>query len=257
MINSLNKLMQFVSSADKPSDLLNIIKTKNLDLQYSVKCIRSFVIFCEENELLDFLAIHEYKDKIKNTIGVQIDTYVPQEYEIKELLQNTESLDNVIVKLFLETGCRATEFYEFVKTFDVTKFNEKEGVVAYPLFFRRHNKHSYYFFMSKITFDLIVENIIELKTYSLEYLKNKIRYHNYLALKYLRKYNFSLMVSCGVNFELANYIQGRSNKDVGFTHYLAKKELAIKEYAKVLPSLQKLSCEFKATGGENNYEEAY
>ncbi len=42
------------------------------------------------------------------------------------------------------------------------------------------------------------------------------------------------MVKAGVEFEIANFIQGRTSKNIGFNHYLAKKEIALKEYKKLL-----------------------
>lgn len=53
-------------------------------------------------------------------------------------------------------------------------------------------------------------------------------------MKYTRKYSFTKMIQNDVNFEMANFIQGRVSKNLGFNHYLAKKEIAIKEYRKIL-----------------------
>ncbi len=62
--------------------------------------------------------------------------------------------------------------------------------------------------------------------------KNVCRHKEIINLKYLRKYNFNLLVTSGVSIEIANYIQGRASKNVGFNHYLAKKDIAVKEYEK-------------------------
>lgn len=37
-----------------------------------------------------------------------------------------------------------------------------------------------------------------------------------------------------MDFEIANFIQGRSSKNIGFNHYLAKKEIGVKAYTKIV-----------------------
>ncbi len=41
------------------------------------------------------------------------------------------------------------------------------------------------------------------------------------------------MIYVGIEFEIVNYIQGRISKNVGMNHYLAKKQLAMKQYKKL------------------------
>jgi intergrase/recombinase len=53
-------------------------------------------------------------------------------------------------------------------------------------------------------------------------------------MKYYRKYAFTLMIDCEIDMEIANYIQGRVSSNIGVNHYLAKKQIAIKEYKKFL-----------------------
>lgn len=72
-----------------------------------------------------------------------------------------------------------------------------------------------------------------MKNYNEERLKTHIKRNNLLSLKYLRKYNFTLMIEFELNFEIANFIQGRASQNIGFNHYLAKKKLAITEYEKI------------------------
>jgi intergrase/recombinase len=55
-----------------------------------------------------------------------------------------------------------------------------------------------------------------------------MRNKNIVSSKYLRKYNFTLMIDCEISFEITNFIQGRASKNVGFNHYLAKRNLAVK-----------------------------
>lgn len=55
-----------------------------------------------------------------------------------------------------------------------------------------------------------------------------------MPLKYIRKYHFTHIISCDVTFEFANFIQGRVSTNIGFNHYLAKKQLAVEEYKKLL-----------------------
>ena len=79
-----------------------------------------------------------------------------------------------------------------------------------------------------------------MKNYNPEGLKTHIKRNKLLPLKYLRKYNFTLMIENEVNFEIANFIQGRASQNIGFNHYLAKKNLACREYLKIVDTLKVL-----------------
>ena len=74
----------------------------------------------------------------------------------------------------------------------------------------------------------------ELSSFSMGLIKYNLTKHTQPPPKYLRKYQFTQMIKSGVNFEIANFIQGRASKNIGFNHYLAKKEIALKEYKKII-----------------------
>ena len=135
----------------------------------------------------------------------------------------------------IESGCRYTEVVEMVINFEeknIEVYDEK--IVLYRNFYLRGKKSSYYLFMSFKTYTqllLELENI----TYSLLRSFQNIISHrkDIISLKYLRKYQFTLLIKAGIDFEVANFIQGRTSQNIGFNHYLAKKEIALKEYKKI------------------------
>ena len=124
------------------------------------------------------------------------------------------------------------QFQYFVNTFEVDKFEVVDQVVVYPLYYLRGTKNSYYLFISKSLFDKIVDS--NLKEFNVEKLKTWIKRHNLIPLKYTHKYNFTKLIKNDVSFEIANFIQGRISSNIGFNHYLAKKEIALREYRKII-----------------------
>ena len=89
-------------------------------------------------------------------------------------------------------------------------------------------------FMSENTFCKYLKLTERLKGYKICKLITHIRRYKLTPMKYYRKYNFTLMIDCNIDIEIANYIQGRVSDNIGVNHYLAKKQIAIKEYRKFL-----------------------
>jgi len=237
MKSALKKLFKHLrhKSIVKPIDLLNLIKAKELNEEYSVKGFRSWLIFCEEYELLDDSIILLFRNKLKLPKYYGIDNYIPSKEQIKENLINVKDYcyeSYIVVRILIESGLRVKEVIEFLRTYDKGKIEVFDNFVVYPLFFLRGNKTSYYIFFSRNTFEEFKK--LDFSDYNIERLKTYIKRHGFIPLKYMRKFNFTLLVEADINFEIANFIQGRASKNIGFNHYLAKKQLAVKEYEKVI-----------------------
>lgn len=224
-----------------PRGILNTIEKNNLHKEYSLRGIRSFLIFCSEKDYIQENIIDYYKSKLPITQKYRIDSFTPNINHITKLLEYVRNppmefpnndLHEICAKLLIESGLRITEIDYFFRTFD-GNFEEYENIVVIPLYYLRHNKQSYYMFLTKETFYLFNENRERFKSYSPEGLKTYIKRHNLTSLKYMRKYNFTILIKAGINLDIANFIQGRTVKNVGFNHYLAKKELSLIEYKKI------------------------
>ncbi len=219
---------------ETPNDLRDVLaQVKNR--KYRALALRNLFNFCSEYDLIDETLIAKLKSKIKITEKSNIDSYIPSEIEIKNFLEKVKHYDinsYLFVKILLESGLRVTEVQHFINTFEINKFEVVDQVVVYPLYYLRGSKNSYYLFISKSLFDEVVNS--NLREFNVEKLKTWIKRHNLIPLKYTRKYNFTKLIKNDVSFEIANFIQGRVSSNIGFNHYLAKKEIGIKEYQKFL-----------------------
>ncbi|MEC8339806.1 MAG: integrase [Nanoarchaeota archaeon] len=201
--------------------------------KYRTLALRNFLNYCEEYEYLEIDLINKIRSKVKVTEKSNIDTYIPSKEEIKNFknrVHKYNNIDYIFLKILLESGLRVTEGQEFVKNIDVSKFEIYDNVVVYSLYHLRGSKNAYYVFLSFDTYKLIIDNIKKLKVFNVEKLKTWIKRNKLIPLKYTRKYNFTMLIKANINLEVANFIQGRVSKNVGFNHYLAKKEVAVKEY---------------------------
>ena len=192
--------------------------------------------FCLEKELIDEISVKDYKDKLKYKTNNNCDVYVPSKKNILDTISKIKeiySLEYIILRVLLETGCRVTELKQFFEYFDETMVNTDEEVIAYPLGYIRGNKQSYFLFMTKETFDLVLQNKDELSKKNMAGVKTFIKRNNLVPMKYFRKFMFTLMINEGIDFEIANFIQGRISKNVGVNYYLAKKQTATNQYKRI------------------------
>jgi intergrase/recombinase len=239
MINrSFDLFSLFENRHYKPKEILLLIEQNQLEIQFTLKSFRNWLNFCEKYEYLSDQVIDRYRNKIKLVSKYSVDTYIPSKTEIEislNIIQNKYQREFYLMyKFILESGCRFTEFKKFILEFDNLKLEICDLVSIYRLFYIRGSKSSFYLFSSN-------ETLLELKslllTINIETLNNFLimiqRNKEIVNLKYLRKYQFTLLIKNDVNLEIANFIQGRTSKNVGFNHYLAKKELALKEFSKL------------------------
>jgi intergrase/recombinase len=231
--NNLDKI--FDLNIDSFLDLINAIYDSK-SVKYLVLSFRKWISFCEDYELLDNQVILKLKTRIKVKSKSSIDSYVPNKGEISLFLDSVKDYgicEYLFVKLLIESGCRISELINMIDTYDKSKIEFVDNIVIYRLFHIRGSKQAYYLFFTRETFDLFISNFNVLPSLNIDSFKTKIKRGKLISLKYLRKYSFTLMLTCGISFEIANFIQGRVSQDIGFNHYLAKKEIAVKEYKKI------------------------
>lgn len=217
---------------ETPNDLKDVLlSVKNR--KYRALALRNLFNFCEEYEILNINLVLLLKNKIKITEKSNIDSFVPSEAQIKDFLSKVydyEKIGFIFLRILLDSGLRVTEVQHLLTQIDLDKFEINGDIVVYPLYYLRGTKSSYYVFLSLKTYNLIIEDLELIKSYNVEKLKTWIKRNNLIPLKYTRKYNFTQMIKAGISIDISNFIQGRISQNVGFNHYLAKKEIAIKEY---------------------------
>jgi len=233
--NTLEKI--FDNSRTTFKEIKEFIKSTNtIALKSSTISMRVFFNYLLLQELLNKEIITFYKDYIKLPKNNSFDTYNINKKEVIKLLEYIKvnhSQYEFYIRFLVESGSRITELEHFIKHFKERNIEEwNDEIIIYSNFYMRGHKASYYLFMTKSTYELFDKNKCSIK--DIENLKNIIHYRELLNLKYLRKYNFTLMIENNISFEIANFIQGRASQSVGFNHYLAKKTIAVREYQKVI-----------------------
>lgn len=237
--NTLDKV--FNNSKSTFEEVKYYIKTNNdIALRSSTLSIRVFFNYCENREIISREILQFMKNSIKLHSNKRFDTKTTNTDEVLKLLNNIKSNNpkyEFYIRFLIESGARITELIYFLKHYKGKNVEEWEDeIILYNNFYIRGQKSSFYLFITKSTFNLYDPNLHKPK--DIEHLKNIIDYRELLNLKYLRKYNFTLMIENNVSLEIANFIQGRISNNVGFNHYLHKKVIAIREYKKILPHLK-------------------
>lgn len=196
------------------NDLKEIVNTPP-NIKYKQLAVRNWIKFLSDYEILPFeTTILEWKDKIKVNKRSNIDHYIPSKVKVSNFLDKMNKRNKfayTCVRLLIDSGCRLTELQEFINTFNEDSIEIIDDIAIYSLFRNSGNKNSFYLFLTRKTYDLFIENKDIMKSQSVHSIKTIIKRHDLIPLKYMRKFNFTLMVESEVNFEFANFIQGRSN----------------------------------------------
>jgi intergrase/recombinase len=218
MFNSLEKLF-IVNKCNNLQVLKDLFRNKTLNERNCRTSLRVLINYCEDKEFLEDDLILKLRNKIKLSISTNIDTYVPMLKHIKKSLDilSRSSYDHILYSLILESGCRPSELKEMIITFDVLKIEVVNEIVIYRNFYLRNSKNSFYLFFTKKTFDKFLDCNFTVNIFN-SFKERILRNKNIINLKYLRKYQFTLLIKAGVSFEIANFIQGRSSNNIGFNH---------------------------------------
>ncbi len=244
ILHALDKL--FKLNLETIDDFKNLIKQVKVPVKSSTVGFRVFLNFCEDESILNTQIIEDLRKNIKivRPKKSNIDIYVPSTEEIKYSISRIKkefSISHYIIfKLILETGMRYTETVKLIENFNENnvEVNEDKGICVYSNFYLRGHKKSFYLFFTIRTYELIKTHLSILKKITFNNLPKQIsKQKDIISLKYLRKYQFNLLIENEVSFEVANFIQGRSSNDVGINHYLSKKKFAVDGYQKIISIL--------------------
>lgn len=238
--NLLSYLDRIFKHNITPENINQVLQTSGICKKYFVIAIRNFLNYCELNSLLSDELITRYRRQIKVNFKSKIDSFVPTKEQIAQSLEILNSKHPtqflILYKAMLESGLRFTELKHIILTFDERRVEVWENKIAvYSNFYIRGKKSSYFVFISNSTYNKLVSILPTLNTQLLNVFQDRMsKDKEIISLKYLRKYQFTLLIEKGVSLEIANFIQGRASQNVGFNHYLSKKAVSLTEYSKIL-----------------------
>ncbi len=245
--NHLQKIFEKYDVKSIP-EMKKLVNSGKIHQKGGSLAIRVLLNYCERNDLIDIDDIDAIRRRIKIESKENIDRFIPNDNDIEKSInyikENLERKHLLIYHFMIQTGCRWTETVDFFKTFNEKHLEIEGDVCAYSHFYLRGKKTSFYLLFTKQLYNELKPFIGKITKKDMIYLKRKIqrdKEEGTICLKYLRKYCFTSMIKSGITIEVANMINGRSQKsNVGITHYLNQKEIMIKEYQKVMEKFLEL-----------------
>lgn len=172
----------------------------------------------------------EYREvlKFKKT---KPDLNVPSDDKVRDVINRLHEPYRTFGMLLAYSGLRLTESLELVTHLDSNRMIERGDVTVYPLGMMRGSKNAFYSYMPTWLAEKL-DNLDGLSSY--KETGKKFRQAG-LPAKYLRKWNYNMLVRAGVDMMIAEFIQGRAFRIVGGTNYLGAMERGAEAYAKALP----------------------
>ena len=118
MFYSIQILFNQIKDTNEPKEILEAIKKKRLNMQYSMKSFRNWLNFCEQEELMDDFNLHKYRKKMKIPQQHKPDVFIPSKKKIVlslNQIKNYSYMDYIIMRVLFESGCRVTELKYLLK----------------------------------------------------------------------------------------------------------------------------------------------
>jgi intergrase/recombinase len=133
------------------------------------------------------------------------------------------------------SGVRLVEALRLLATYDKSKFRVCDGFVVYAVAHTRGSKT-----VNNVYLPLCVYEKLERVTLSYAYARKRYReLGGKLSLKYLRKWNYNMLLYAGIPESVADFIQGRAGSSVSANHYLGKSQQAEFWYGKMVKDIRK------------------
>ena len=211
-----------------PKELFELISSVKRGKRHLCMAIRDLLKFYEAFDLMSEERLIKYRKVVKIPKG-GTDDYIPDNDKVIQAFKKfRDERYRKLFKLLAFSGIRLREAIHFFNNFNKNKLIVNEKIAKYPLSLDRRTKRSYYVYMPK-DFAFELEKMeIEEKAISKYFEKRR------LPAKYLRKWNYNLLILNGVPESVADFIQGRASITVGSMHYLAKVKQADEWYSRVV-----------------------
>jgi intergrase/recombinase len=212
-----------------PLELHKYINLQKAGRNHIAKTARVYLNFAEKSDFLSADVIQKYRSVIKIEKS-QPDVYVPSDDEVLSaynLIKKHKDLELVFLILAC-SGIRYIETLDFLR--NPGKVKHHKSFVSFSVGNNRHTKRLNNIYLPDFVFDKLF-----LLDCSYNSLRSKFKRAGLkLNLKYLRKWNYNLLLYQGVPESVADFIQGRSNRSISSNHYLAKSQQAEYWYGKII-----------------------
>lgn len=220
-----------------PIELYNYIQSKEVDINNITKCVRVYLNFCEAFNKLPLELISKYRSVLKLR-KYNNDYFVPSDEDIIKgycAVKSNESLE--LVYLVLATsGIRYGEAIQFLTNYDSTRFIVNSNYASYNVSDLRHTKNINNIYLPLFVYKKLKHLSNTKKALRQRFNERKVSF----SFKYLRKWQYNFLIYNSVPEGVADFIQGRANKSIGSTHYLAKRQQADFWYSKITTKLSHL-----------------
>ena len=224
---------------NNPVELMNYIKNKGLDVNNLIKTVRNYLNYCEQADRVPIEVLTKYR-KVLKLRKARTDFHVPSDEDIIKgygLIKDHKGLE-IVFSVLLTSGVRYGEAITFLETYDISKFKVYDKYAVYVMALDRGTKNINNIYITRSVYDRLfhLEN-------SRKALKTRLKEKGCpFTWKYLRKWQYNFLIYNGVPESVADFIQGRANRSVSSSHYLARSQQADFWYEKIIEKLDKVYC---------------
>ncbi|WP_068320675.1 integrase [Pyrococcus kukulkanii] len=204
-----------------------------------VKGLRNFITFLVEEEVLDEQTADLLKKPLKPKKSTPRQVFITDEELRKAYFELTRKWDwrtGILLKVLIFSGIRLTQAVNFLNSLDKSQFYViSEKAVRYPaLAFSKGHKRAFWIYLPKD----FAESLERIKI-SYHEARRRTRLRR-VSANTIRKWHYTYLLKLGVPSEVADFIQGRAQKNVGERHYANLTLLADEWYSRVVDSLKKI-----------------
>nr|WP_216082429.1 integrase [Pyrococcus abyssi] len=204
-----------------------------------VKGLRSFISFLVESDVLDSTTADVIKRVLKPKRSMPRQVFIT-DIELREAYKALVSKwgfeAEVLLKTLIFSGIRLTQAVDFLNTVDKSKFYiVNDLVVRYPgMSFSKGHKRVFWIYLPRDFADKLVRLEI-----SYDEARRRTRYGK-VSANTIRKWHYTFLLKNNVPGEVADFIQGRAQKNIGERHYANLTILADEWYSKIVDELKRV-----------------
>lgn len=220
-----------------PIEINQYIDNLQHNRKHIINAIRLYLNFLEKYEIISDKIILKYR-KVLVMPRSRSDVYSPSNEEVKYTYFKVRDHRNlsILYLVLMTSGIRITEAVDFLQSYDPTKLNIQEEYGYYTVASTRGTKTVNNIYLPKFVCDRLHHISNTYQSLRMRMIKRKTN----LSLKYLRKWQYNFMLYHGVPESVADFIQGRNNRSISSTHYLAKSQQAEFWYGKIAEKFQQI-----------------
>jgi len=196
-----------------------------------IKSARVYLNALEKYDKINPEVLEHYRKFLKVPRN-RVDVYVPSDDEVLSCLNiaKENKCIELVYLVLMYSGIRLVEAIDFLSSYDKTRFKKQSNFVSYAVGRKRGQKQINTIYLPMFVYDKLFH--LEMSYAYVRKLYTEMG--GKMSLKYLRKWNFNMLLYKGVPESVADFIQGRSSGSIGASHYMAKSQQAEFWYGKVV-----------------------